>query len=371
MVDVKARFWELCEQATRHEEAIHSVSVLLRGTAMAPLGLILCLSLAAAGQLQEQVAPTKNYPQTYEQSFRDTDVKPESWNFTNRRSEQLVRFEPAGVRIDLPAGEPMSAGIISQFRVKGDFEITLRFEMLKTPRPEDAGKSGTRFSLNVTLDTPADPAKSEAAALSRTARGLMTWARRAEAPVPLSNGFPMAETTGRLRLVRSGGELFYLVAGGDDEPFRLLTSYRFGAEDVKHLTLTSTTGGDKAMLDVRVTDFRIRADELPGAPLANQPVQAAAQPAPIAPGPGNSRMGLLAALAVGLVLCVAFVVWVVVRKRRSASGPASAPAATISFACPSCAKPLKIRADLIGKRVKCSQCSAAITVPISESGVAS
>src|SRR5579884_1212669 len=47
----------------------------------------------------------------------------------------------------------MGTGLSTTFGVKGDFEITMSFEVLKEPRPADAGE-GTGGYVWVDLDTP-------------------------------------------------------------------------------------------------------------------------------------------------------------------------------------------------------------------------
>ena len=179
--------------------------------------------------------PTKDYAQGFVQPFKG-GVRPEGWNFTSRLAEQCVQFEQAGVRIALPAGEPAAAGLRSGFGVKGDFEITVNFEVLKDPDPADVGKAGTRFGLSLSLDTPRlDTPQSETATLNRSmaTHGFSAWARTRHQAAPFSRSFAIPVTTGRLRLVRSGDELFYLAAVGAAEPFQFLTKCRFGAEDLQ------------------------------------------------------------------------------------------------------------------------------------------
>ena len=70
---------------------------------------------------------------------------------------KCVQFEPDGLRITLPPGKNRGPiGVATAFGVMGDFEITVRYEILEEPEPADAGTPniGTRISLTVYLDRP-------------------------------------------------------------------------------------------------------------------------------------------------------------------------------------------------------------------------
>jgi hypothetical protein len=317
--------------------------------------------------------PTKDYAQSYFQSFEGT-TRPDGWNYASRLSENCVQFEQAGLHIALPPGGPEkghSAGVVSGFGVQGDFEITLTFEAIKDPDPADVGKGGTRLSLAVTLDTPLlDTPKSEVATLNRSmsSRGFLAWMRNRHDPVPLMQGFPTPATTGRLRLVREGDELFYLASIGADQPFTFLTKYRFGAEDVRRVAITGQTGGEKASLDVRVTDFRVRADAIPGAPASGPAGEPQNPPSPPREGGTGwiAAAGLLLALAIVGILTLGFF-WY---KRGGAAKqfPTGAARTSASFACPKCAMALKTKPGMSGKKVKCPKCGAVVLAPSIETG---
>ena len=335
-------------------------------------GCLVMMSGPIAGQppqqQEETKIPTKEYAQTYSQSFKGSDVSPEGWRYISALAEERVQFEEAGLRIKLPPGGPelgQTVGIRSAFGVKGDFEITLSFEALKDPDPADVGKAGTRFGLSLNLDTPLlDTPQAEVATLNRSmaTKGFSTWARTRHRPTPHSHGFPTPATTGRLRMVRSGEELFYLASVGADQPLVFLQKYRFGAEDLHRVGIFATTGGEKAMIDMRVTDFRIRADSIPNAP----ELETAQKPQiHIAHAPEDRNGWLIViALIVGLAIVVLVMLGCILLARRSVAKPATANARiSNSFACPQCGTVLKTKAEMAGKKVKCPKCGAAVPVP--------
>ncbi len=290
--------------------------------------------------------PTKDYAQTYFQSFQGNGAKPAGWEFTTAPAEEFMKFERDGLRMTLPAGQPNgqpTAGIRSAFGVKGDFEITLNFEILKENPPAEGGKFGTRLSLAVAVNNPLlDTPQGEAATLSRSLsikgeRTFTTWMRTREYPASVSGGKPTTATTGRLRFVRSGDELFFLASAGADEPFIFIRKYRFGAEDLKRVAITGATGDEKALLDVRVTDLRIRADGIPRAPAAD----AVAEPqGAAAPSREGGREWLVAIVLVGIAITIFGVLavggWFFLRKRGGAANEPSAETnrTSVSFACP-------------------------------------
>jgi DNA-directed RNA polymerase subunit RPC12/RpoP len=262
--------------------------------------------------------------------------------------------------------------MVSAFSVKGDFEITLNFEVLKDPEPADVGKSGSRLSLAVTLDTPAlDTPQSEVSTLSRsmTTRGFVAWMRNRGFPKSITQTFATPAKTGRLRMVRSGDDLYQLASVGVDQPLQYLKKFRFGAEDLKRVVLTTASDGEKSFVDVRVTDLRIRADAIPGAP--NVVVRTAEGKEEIVAAPAapeeRSKVWLLAGAGVAIAILGALVLALLLSKRGKAPGaPAESTTSMVSFACPNCAKALKANADSAGKRVKCPKCATGVMVPAVE-----
>lgn len=269
----------------------------------------------AAARPPEKI-PTKEYAQNYLQSFRTKAAEVPGWTISGPDAEACVRFEPEGLRISLPsgwAGERPTTGIKSGIRVKGDFEITAAYEVLEEPAPADAGSPHTRLSLEAILDTPrAETPKCDMATINRgvSARGplFVTWMRfwdpAAGRSVSTGKDVPAAAASGRLRLMRSGADLYFLTSTGVGAELELRAKYRFGTEDLARLQITGATGGARASLDARVTDLMIRADEISGAPAA------ATAGASDVTAPTQARsgwiLGLLVVLTLAILGCVTF-----------------------------------------------------------------
>ena len=90
------------------------------------------------------------------------------------------------------------------------------------------------------------------------------WVHSAEAKGPPNvKAFPAQEKIGRLRLSRLGDVVSYLASEGADKEFKLLRQFPFGTDDVREIRLSATNGREKAALDVRITELRVRAESLP------------------------------------------------------------------------------------------------------------
>src|SRR5262249_35002677 len=95
--------------------------------------------------------------QEYRQSFKGLTEAPPGWELKGDEAEQCVRFEPEGVRITMPLGKPPTGrgtGVTTFMGVKGDFEITVSFEVFHEPEPRDVGTMQSRVSVEILLDRP-------------------------------------------------------------------------------------------------------------------------------------------------------------------------------------------------------------------------
>jgi DNA-directed RNA polymerase subunit RPC12/RpoP len=319
------------------------------------------------------------FSQKHSWVFRGNPSKPAGLHLLGPNAEKCVRFEDEGLRITLPAGwkgDRPGTGVQADLRLQGDFAMWMSFEILKEPARADAGKISTRLSLGVSKVSD----KNDRATNSRSVTGargsvFVTWATLwnpeiGKSQMP-SNIFPTKAKTGRLRLVRSGAQLFYHAAEEDGD-WQSLISYPFGEEDVINVRITASTGGEKAELDVRVTELHVRS-----AALKNAPNAAETAPTPADQGSGTTsgnapvRLMIVGGIA-ALVLIATAIGWLTMRRRGRAGKAdagktdASAPAPRmVSFACAGCGKHLKARSELAGTNVKCPQCTQAVLVPTS------
>jgi hypothetical protein len=225
---------------------------------------------APGGAVSDEDAGTKNL-QEYYHSFQEHRDLGHHFDLDGLDPEQCIHSEPAGLRLSFPEGHPgrrMGTGVVTNFAVKGDFEITMSFAIIKEPDPA-AAELGTGLYLWVDLNTP----RMNRAILTRavfdwSGKQYTTWFFQANnaGGKPATQElkyFPAGMKSGRLRLVRAGAILSHYVAEDAAGGFALLRQHPFGAEDVRAIHVGGHTGGRKAALDFRITDLRIRAESLP------------------------------------------------------------------------------------------------------------
>ncbi len=224
------------------------------------------------------------YAQEYVQAFRGVPANSKDFSLTGADAEKCVKYEPEGLRITLPAGhvgDLPGTGLVTGFGVRGDFEITLSYEVLLEPAAADAGSSGTRLRLAIVLNTAGQNLTHFSRKMDMKAGPrFAAWVSTPDKNQPTIKGFPAKAKTGRLRLTRTGNVLSYFAAEGSDADFTLLQKFPFSTEDVREVRITGGTGGEKAALDIRITDLRIRAAALPKTfePPAPPPLEAAPPP---------------------------------------------------------------------------------------------
>jgi serine/threonine protein kinase len=325
----------------------------------------------------DEPARKKETAREFYHSFRDRRDITSDFDWDGMDPQGCVTFEPEGLHVTLPVGVPgrrMGTGLQTTIRVKGDFEITMGFEVLKEPRPADAA-GATGLYLWLDLDTPGLNRSLLFRAMAAGPRFSSWFHLSDDAGKQVADESrdyrPTQAMKGRLRMVRNGAVLSHYAAEEAGEEFILLGQHPYGAEDVRSVRIGGITGGPKAALEFRITDLRIRAEMVPEA---------------VAPSPpASGREWLAIALAVSFVLTLSLGAWHLVRRRsrlaRSAAEtapPSLAPegvekpaepaestetSGIIAFACSGCGKRLKAKAKLTGKKVKCPACALAVVVP--------
>jgi hypothetical protein len=214
----------------------------------------------------------------YYHSFAGNPEMRQGWELIGPDAASYVRFEPEGLRITLPLGEPRAnanVGLSTFVNIHGDFEITVRYEILKEPAPEESPRQ-TRFTVYVPLvgKGPSGPNRATFSYKFTNAAGgeyfpwLLLGEPGARKDQIRTEGevFPARTKAGRLRLTRTGDQIAYWVAEDGDKDFRRLHETAFSAEDIKNIGLFVALGGPMATMDVRVIDLLVRADALANVP---------------------------------------------------------------------------------------------------------
>src|SRR5262249_54706541 len=195
--------------------------------------------------------------------------------------------------------------------VRGDFEITAAYEILRLDEPTEG--HGVGVELFVTTDSPAKPEL-----------GLFRAARVNEGEVYM-RGWSVIENnqrrhsvhttpatckSGRLRITRTGALATLWAAEQDSDDFRNLWQQELGPEDVKFVRMAAFLGHAPNALDVRIKDLRIRALNITEAKAVEAKALAAEAANDPANPTGEKKRGWLAAagLVALAIVAVALVV---------------------------------------------------------------
>jgi hypothetical protein len=241
------------------------------------LALFASLADTAAGQELKKV----NEPQLNERveiQFSEGFAKHPTLRFFGPNADSMASIQPEGLRFNVPAGrkDTGNLGVESRLRLRGDFEVTLEYELLALPDP--VPNLGAGVGLGILLDTP-DEFK---ARLGRSRRP--TGAVFAPSYVTLGQDgkelpkylfTPPAndkETKGRLRLVRAGTVLFFQAEEGG-EGFRTIGTTQIGRADVIAVQAHCNTGWTAVALEARFPRLELRASEFPKMVAPPQPKQ--------------------------------------------------------------------------------------------------
>lgn len=314
---------------------------------MKQLGLILLLAIGATEARADEIY----------QDFRGKDVDEQLFRLQGPDAALRIKSEPQGLRITMPPDPkgPATVGLGARFHLKGDFEITVGYEILQAELPTMGQGVGLEIYLNT--DTPtndalvfqriARPAEGEIYLCDRrtTNAGKRGITRR---------NFPTDSKLGHLRLTRKGTEVTFWAAEGAGEKFHDLCRHDLGAMDFG-VSIRAFSGGQK-LVDIRITDVRIRdrSEPIPakdGGPKATQ----------------TWRLWLVAGLF-GTGLIVAGLLWTWRRRAGRGIAKTAKPSDSVSFFCSSCGKHLQTSAGSAGKTVKCPGCGQAGLVPGTTSG---
>jgi RNA polymerase sigma factor (sigma-70 family) len=261
--------------------------------------------------------PKRAYPKEYHLSLKAHPGQVGGWQLEGPKAEECVRWQPDGLHIHLPAGwegERPGTGIKSRFLIKGDFEASFNFDILN----EEGSEVPTLLSLEVVKDAP----QLHMATVSRGMNQLETlfatkstrWNSQTSKAEVETSVFPIETDQGRLRLIRSGGDIYFGVAKHVAGVFQCYRMQPFGKEDVREVRIVASTGGPHGELDARITDLRIRADDIPNMPTGpdTSPLAQELNVAPIR-NPQTRRWLIGGAAAMFAVMALAF--WFFQRRR--------------------------------------------------------
>lgn len=227
---------------------------------LASLGVV--LAIGCVSQLSAQ-QPALELAWTYAEPFQGTPRQAKDFELLGVEAAQSVKYEPAGLRIALPAGKShRPTGVTTAFGLSGDFDVSVAYQILQEPAQADAGTSnaGARISLTVRLDEISE-ASIRRKITPELPVHILVWQVMVQDAKRLPQGmlFPVTQNKGRLRIVRKGTELTYYLSEGDNQEFTTLTRVPFVTDDVQAIQLFGETSSPKAALEVRFSDLQIAA----------------------------------------------------------------------------------------------------------------
>jgi serine/threonine protein kinase len=320
------------------------------------------------------------YPQEVFWSLKGKADKGPPLELIGPDAETCVRFEADGLRIRLPPGQPEEGpliGVTTDVAVQGDFEITVRYEILAQPNHADGVHRAMRLWLLAQVDDAQEVLISRV--IWKNGQPLYgmwqnLWNTDTQKTDSSGTNRRAAGKSGRLRLVRTGKTIRFWAAEGVNAEFAMLHELPFTDANLQRVRILCGTGGRDSALDVRLTDLHIRAASLPRLPrpeLATPPQPGAAVP-DIAEQLAEHGW-LVTAIAIALSVAVLFAATAalaLLRRRRKAPPPdraqpvakTDAAPAKLLLTCAGCGKKLKAKSELAGKKVRCPGCGAAIRV---------
>jgi predicted RNA-binding Zn-ribbon protein involved in translation (DUF1610 family) len=352
---------------------------------------------------QGKTGGSSEWKARFHQDLRSAEVK----NPNLQAIGEPLRYEAEGVRITLPEekGPHKTTGIATRFRVHGDFEITVAYEILETPAPKTGWGAGV--SMFVAIDS--EPNTRCAVSLARHIKPDRTIQFLSNRMMPKDGkpteklqAKPSKSAVGKLRIQRKGARVRFFYADGPRAGFTLLAEEDFGTEDIKWLQVGGDAGPAGSPVDLRLLEFTVLADELPQLLGGSQGTvaQTKAPVIPWAPPKAAGKGWWTVSIGGGVVLACLFAFGVrhYLRRGRRApkelaktpvvetpsqsiqekptqskeekpseaiqKKPAQLEAAwlSVSVPCAACGKKLKVKSTLLGKKVKCPACGEAVLI---------
>jgi len=234
--------------------------------------LLLVPAWAPAGEMKTVLLfPDEKEPHLLQTKFGiSSDIKD---------APQFLFPEVDSFRLYLPEGiiGKSQSNIYSYFALRGDCEVTLTYELQNLPTPTKGYGSGLGLAFEA-----ADPINR--AAIQRIKRpkvkdGYFVQSQFKDTKdhdkVKEKNDFEQAAVpSGRLCLRRINKEVIFLAAEDPKEPLKEIGEpMPFTGQPIRKVLVFVDTGGSPTVVDVLVRQLEIRAEELSGGKVQQQPQQ--------------------------------------------------------------------------------------------------
>lgn len=227
---------------------------------MSRVGFVLAVSLCAAAAVQ---AGEMNVQVDGGANVRLLDSHFARYGYQPART--IVR-ETHGVRIRLPSGATGigQTGLYSYFAVAGDFEVSAAYDLLDLPPP----RGGYGVSCGIAVDTQGPGgmiALTRGQALKQQPGYTVTRGLPGDVGTKYeTTHHPSTAKTGRLVLRREKAEVICLGADGPTAGPKELARLPFVNATVRQVRVFADPGGSDTAVDVRLTQVKVRAEEIAG-----------------------------------------------------------------------------------------------------------
>ena len=183
---------------------------------------------------------------------------------TGGGGDVVCRPTPEGIQCTIPPGPDHKAkycGVTLRFGLRGDFQITARYQILSFPRGEPGGYPALKISIWDTSEHWAQMVRQNLAAEGDI---FNVHYKQPGAPHGSVVRRPTSVTRGRLALRRTGTTLSYLATIDESDELVELHSFEFPSDDVTKVHLAVQTGGSPTGVEMIWHDLQIEADAVLG-----------------------------------------------------------------------------------------------------------
>lgn len=280
------------------------------------IGLFIVLSVI----LTETSVDAKEFAAEYTRDFQSEGFDNRALSPLGPGATSLIRPAHEGLLVTVPSGhEIRNVGFSPRFKVRGDFEITVGFEVVSWEKPRKGLNVGP--ALYIVTPGEGDPAaeigrlhtgNDQAQIYSTFSRAFINGAAIKSVP-----SYPATAMQGQLRLRREGNQLHFEVRDDLlDESFRSLRSTEFSTDELQLVRVAVNRNDHDVPVRVLFKSLSIRADELPHLPsdLAESTPLYRAMYHP--PPPETDWRRVIVFSSTAALLLAGGIVWLVRRGRR-------------------------------------------------------
>jgi Protein of unknown function (DUF1583) len=200
------------------------------------------------------------------QDFRNEEFDSRAIVRVGGYADEFVRPDREGLRIRIPVGlkNPEAVGVAPRCRIRGDFELTVSFKIVKAEQPiRGYGVAATVWAETdtvtrdaVTIERGIVPKEGERFTSTQVTG-------RPEARKYDVRRAPAKTRYAKLRMARVGSKVTTSFADGE-QPFRELRTVLAGAKDIVFVRIGADTGVSDHGVEILLEELTIRAEALPG-----------------------------------------------------------------------------------------------------------